>query len=97
MVVNRKGADARRDRLLEGIPIRAGFDRDEYPAAVGRGRPYGDQRGLVRGINPIGWMADVAYVPSQREPVTGCVAPGQTQAVLRRHEVPVGVRLASAA
>jgi hypothetical protein len=27
-------------------------------------RPNGDQRGLVRGINPIGWMADVAYVPS---------------------------------
>ena len=35
-----------------------------YPAAVGRGRPNGDQRGLVRGIKPIGWMADVAYVPS---------------------------------
>ena len=64
MVVNRKGADARRDRLLDGFPTRPGFDRDEYPAAVGRGRPNGDQRGLVRGINPIGWMADVAYVPS---------------------------------
>ena len=64
MVINRKGADARRDRLLEDIPTRAGFDRDEYPAAVGRGRPNGDQRGLVRGTNPIGWMADVAYVPS---------------------------------
>jgi hypothetical protein len=64
MVVNRKGADARRDRLLEGFPTRPGFDRDEYPAAVGRGRPNGHQRGLVRGINPIGWMADVAYVPS---------------------------------
>lgn len=64
MVLNRKGADARRDRLLEDIPTRAGFDRDEYPAAVGRGRPNGYQRGLVRGINPIGWMADVAYVPS---------------------------------
>jgi hypothetical protein len=64
MVVNRRGADARRDRLLEGIPTRAGYDRDEYPAAVGRGRANGDQRGLVRGINPVGWMADVAYVPS---------------------------------
>jgi hypothetical protein len=64
MVINRKGADARRDRLLEDIPTRPEFDRDEYPAAVGRGRPNGDQRGLVRGINPIGWMADVAYVPS---------------------------------
>jgi hypothetical protein len=64
MVVNRKGADARRDRLLEMFPTRAGFDRDEYPAAVGRGKPNGDQRGLVRGVNPVGWMADVAYVPS---------------------------------
>jgi hypothetical protein len=64
MVLNRKGADARRDRLLEDIPTRPGMDRDEYPAAVGRGRPNGDKRGLVRGINPVGWMADVAYVPS---------------------------------
>ena len=64
MVINRKGADDRRDRLLEDVPTRSGADRDEYPAAVGRGRPNGDQRGLVRGINLIGWMADVAYVPS---------------------------------
>ena len=42
---------------------RAGFDRDEYPAAVGRGRANGKQRGLVRGINPLGWLADVEYVP----------------------------------
>ena len=47
-----------------GRPDAPGFDRDEYPAAVGRGRPNGDKRGLVRGINPVGWMADVAYVPS---------------------------------
>ena len=66
MVLNRKGADQRRDRLLDpGIfPTRAGFDRDEYPAAVGRGRANGKQRGLVRGINPIGWIADVEYVAS---------------------------------
>ena len=43
---------------------RAGFDRDEYPAAVGRGRANAKQRGLIRGINPIGWLADVEYVPS---------------------------------
>jgi hypothetical protein len=64
MVLNRPGADQRRDRLLADITTRAGFDRDEYPAAVGRGRANGDQRGLVRGINPIGWMADVKYVRS---------------------------------
>jgi hypothetical protein len=64
MVLNRKGTAARRKRLLEDIPTRPGFDRDEYPADVGRGKANGDLRGLVRGINPIGWMADVAYVPS---------------------------------
>ena len=64
MVLNRPGADDRRDRLLEDIPTKAGFDRDEYPAAVGRGRANGNQKGLVRGINPIGWMADVMYVRS---------------------------------
>jgi hypothetical protein len=63
-VLNRRGTDQRRDRLLANIPRHAGFDRDEYPAAVGRGRPNGTQRGLVRGINPIGWLADVMYVPS---------------------------------
>ena len=66
MVLNRKGAEQRRDRLLDPaiFPTRAGFDRDEYPAAVGRGRANGKQRGLVRGINPLGWLADVEYVPS---------------------------------
>ena len=48
MVINRPGADARRDRLLEGVPTRDGFDRDEYPAAVGRGRANGKSRGLVQ-------------------------------------------------
>lgn len=64
VVLNRKGTDARRDRLLDLIPTKAGFDRDEYPAAVGRGKPNGKQRGLIRGINPVGWLADVQYVPS---------------------------------
>ena len=66
LVVNRPRADARRDRLMEEamLPTRDGFDRDEYPPAVGRGRRNGDSRGLVRGVNPIGWMADLAYVRS---------------------------------
>lgn len=38
--------------------------RDEYPAAVGRGRANGSKRGLVRGARPRGWQADVAYVPT---------------------------------
>jgi hypothetical protein len=60
LVVNRPGADARRDRLLEDIPTRDAFDRDEYPPAVGRG--FGT--GLTKGASPRGWRADVALVPS---------------------------------
>lgn len=64
MVLNRRGADGRRDRLMQGRRTRAGFDRDEYPAAVGRGRANGDSKGLVRGSDPRGWRADVMFVPS---------------------------------
>jgi len=58
--VNRRGADERRDRLLEDIPTRDGFDRDEYPPAVGRSKGAD----LERGRNPRGWKADVRYVES---------------------------------
>jgi len=61
LVLNRRGAGARRDRLLRDIPTRTGFDRDEYPPAVGRGR--GPR--LTRGKSPRGWNADVRYVPSR--------------------------------
>jgi hypothetical protein len=64
MVVNRPGTDARRDRLLQGVPTKPGFDRDEYPAAVGRGRANGLSHVLIRGLDPIGWKADLEYVPS---------------------------------
>jgi hypothetical protein len=64
LVVNRPGKGERRERLLQNIPTKPGFDRDEYPPAVGRGRAYNNQRGLVRGADPIGWVADVMYVPS---------------------------------
>ena len=60
LVLNRARADARRDRLLRSWDTRPGYDRDEYPPAVGRGRGAH----LVRGSNPRGWEADVAYVPS---------------------------------
>jgi hypothetical protein len=60
LVLNRPGADERRDRLLEGIPTRSGYDRDEYPPAVGRGRG----KGLAGGSGPRGWKADVRYVES---------------------------------
>jgi hypothetical protein len=60
LVLNRRGADDRSERVLRDIPIRDGFDRDEYPPAVGRGRGPG----LERGRNPRGWKADVRHVPS---------------------------------
>ena len=37
LVLHRSGADSRRDRLLDAYPTRDGYDRDEYPPAVGRG------------------------------------------------------------
>jgi hypothetical protein len=60
LVLNRAGADARRNRLLASYPTRRGDDRDEYPPAVGRGKGPG----LERGTNPTGGRADVRYVPS---------------------------------
>jgi hypothetical protein len=60
LVLNRRGADARRDRALRDVPTRDGFDRDEYPPAVARGKGAG----LERGRNPRGWKADVRYVRS---------------------------------
>lgn len=67
--VNRSGADARRDRLLANVFTRSGFDRDEYPPAMGRGRG----KGLTRGTNPTGWMASVQYVPSSENRSHGSV------------------------
>jgi hypothetical protein len=61
LVINRAGTSARRDKLLADVPTKDGYDRDEYPPAVGRGR---GSRALKRGINPTGWLADVEYVPS---------------------------------
>jgi hypothetical protein len=64
MVLNRRGTDERRDRLMRGRATKSGYDRDEYPAAVLRGRANGDLRGLVRGVEPRGWWASVTYVRS---------------------------------
>lgn len=60
LVVNRKGAAARRTRALREIATRRGFDRDEYPPAAGRGKGAH----LARGTKPRGWHTDVEYVPS---------------------------------
>ena len=73
LVVNRRLADERRDKLLAGIPTREGFDRDEYPPAVGRGRG----KGLERGLDPRGWKADVRYVPSGENRSHGASLGGQ--------------------
>jgi hypothetical protein len=69
LTVHRAGADARRDKLLRRVATRPGMDRDEYPPAVGRGKGAH----LVRGSNPRGWQADVAYVPSSENRSQGSV------------------------
>lgn len=70
-MLNRRGADGRRERLLRDIPIREEFDRDEYPPAVGRGKGKG--KGLERGRHPRGWKADVRYVASSENRSHGSV------------------------
>ena len=55
--LHRPGANDRRDALLADVPTRDGYDRDEYPPAVGRRRA----------------PADVAYVPSSENRSHGAV------------------------
>ena len=73
LVVNRPGADTRRDRLLRESEPRSGSDRDEYPPAIGRGRG----KGLVKGSSPRGWKADVAYVPTSENRSHGATLGGK--------------------
>jgi hypothetical protein len=58
LVLNRLHARDRSDRLLKDHAARGGYDLDEYPPAVGRGRG----KGLTRGSKPRGWKADAEYV-----------------------------------
>jgi hypothetical protein len=53
LMIWRKGADQRRDRLLSGsgIPTKAGYDRDEAPAAVLRKKVPADVRYVPSGEN----------------------------------------------
>jgi hypothetical protein len=60
LVLNRDGAAERRARLLEGVATKPGYDRDEYPPALARGKGAG----LTKGIDQRGWRADVALVAS---------------------------------
>ncbi len=69
LVLKRSGASERRDRLLIGVSTRKGYDRDEYPPAVGRGVGAG----LMRGVNPVGWMASVMLIPSSENRSHGAV------------------------
>ncbi len=69
LVLQRSGASERRDRLLAGVSTRKGYDRDEYPPAVGRGVGAG----LMRGVNPVGWMASVMLIPSSENRSHGAV------------------------
>jgi hypothetical protein len=51
LVIWRKGADQRRDQLLQGIPTKPGYDRDEAPAAVLRKKVKADVRYVPSGEN----------------------------------------------
>jgi hypothetical protein len=56
MVVNRKGADERRDRLLEGFPTRTGFDRESTPRPSAEAGPTGTSAASCAGSTPLaGW------------------------------------------
>jgi hypothetical protein len=57
LTLHRDGADRRRSRLLADVATKRGYDRDEYPPAVGRGS----------------YRADVAYVPSSENRSHGSV------------------------
>ncbi len=70
LVIDRTGASSRRDRLLSGVATKDGYDRDEYPPAMGRGR---GSSGLTRGANPVGWRASVRLVPSSENRSHGSV------------------------
>lgn len=61
LVLNRRGAQRRSDKLLKNVPAMRGRAPVAYPPAVARGR---GGRGLTRGTRPTGWRANVAYVPS---------------------------------
>lgn len=51
MILNRAGAASRRTALLKGVVTRPGYDRDEYPAAVGRRVIKADVRLIPSGQN----------------------------------------------
>ncbi len=72
LVIERRGTDARRNRLLRKPehPTKPGYDRDEYPPAMGRGR---GSKGLTRGVNPVGWLASVKLVPRSENRSHGSV------------------------
>jgi len=76
LTINRAGADQRRDRLLQDVPTRPGFDRDEYPPAMARGKGA-----AMRGTDPVGWMASVQYVRSSEN----CSHGSKLGAALRRY------------
>ena len=65
MVINRKGADERRDRLLEDVPDpRRASTATSTPPPSEEASPTATSAASCAGSTPVGWMADVAYVPS---------------------------------
>jgi hypothetical protein len=73
MVLNRPAVRARVERLFSGLDRLDTLDQNQYPPSIGRGRPNGEERGLIRGVDPLGWMADIRAVPSAENRSQGFV------------------------
>jgi hypothetical protein len=64
MVLNREGADDRRDRLLDGFLLGPGSTETTTPPLWKEASPTATYADSFEGSTRSGWMADVAYVPS---------------------------------
>jgi hypothetical protein len=82
MVLNRKGADARRNTPAPGRLDQARLDRDEYPADIGRGKANGNQHGLVRGDQSDRLDGGRRYVRSSENRSQGASPEGEAHAAL---------------
>ena len=89
LVVNRRGADARRDRLLERHPDARRLRPRRVPAG---GRPRQGQRPR-RGTQPARLEGRRALRPELGEPLARRDARGQAAALLQRHAVPLRLPL----
>jgi hypothetical protein len=94
MVLNRKGAAARRKRLLEENPNQTRVRPRRVPGR--RGPRQGQRRSTwtCARDQPHRLDGGCRLCPEQREPLAWRVAGGEAEAVLRRHEVRIRLHVA---